>query len=213
MKTKLLDPSNCVLMLIDFQSQMLFGAGSLDGVTLINNAVGLAKAAKIFNVPIIMTTIAEKGFSGPVFEQLQKVVTEKPYIDRTTMNSWEDQRVVNAVAKTGRKKIILAGLWTEVCIAFPALSALEQNYEVYVVVDACAGTTCVSHDSAIQRIMQAGGTPITWIQFLCELQRDWARQETYAPVMQLANDHAGNYGVGIQYYKAQLAQKNESGNK
>lgn len=205
--TQLLDPNNSVVLLIDFQSQMLFGVGSIDGVTLINNAVGLAKAAKIFKVPTIMTTIVEKGFSGPVFEQLQAVVTEKPYIDRTTMNSWEDKHVVDAVAKTGRKKIVMAGLWTEVCIAFPAISALADGYDVYVVVDACGGTTHVSHDAAIQRILQAGGTPITWLQFLCELQRDWARQETYNAVMQLANEHGGNYGVGIQYYKAMSAQK------
>jgi len=207
MKTHLLDPSNCVLVLIDFQSQMLFGVGSVDGVTLINNAVGLAKAAKIFNVPIVMTTIGEQGFSGPVFKQLEAAVPERPYIDRTTMNSWEDKRVVEAVAKTGRKKIVMAGLWTEVCIAFPALSAIEQGYEVYVVVDACGGTTRVSHETAIQRIIQAGGAPTTWAQFFCELQRDWARQETYAPVMQLAKEHGGTYGIGIQYYEAQPHKK------
>lgn len=206
MKTRLLDPKNCVVVLIDYQSQMLFAVGSIDGHTLINNVVGLAKTAKIFNVPVIMTTIAEKGFSGPVFEQLQEVVST-PYIDRTTMNTWEDQRVVDAVSKTGRKKIVFAGLWTEVCITFPALTALDQGYEVYVVVDACGGTTYVSHTTAIERIVQAGGHPITWIQFLCELQRDWARQETYEPVIQLASEHAGSYGVGIQYFKAISHQK------
>jgi nicotinamidase-related amidase len=202
MNSRLLNPTNCTLILIDYQPEMIFAVGSLDGVTLINNAVGLAKAAKLFKVPIIMTSVAEKSFSGAVIEQLQKVITQKPYIDRTTMNCWEDTRVVDAVKKAGRKKIILAGLWTEVCIALAALSALEQGYEVYVVVDACAGTTKIAHKTAIQRIIQAGGTPITWMQYMLELQRDWARQETYTPVMQIATEHGGSYGVGIQFAHA-----------
>lgn len=199
MSSQLLTPTNCTLLLIDYQPEMIFAVGSIDGVTLINNAVGLAKAAKLFNVPIIMTTVAEKSFSGAVFEQLQSVVTQKPYIDRTTMNCWEDERIINAVNKIGRKKIILAGLWTEICIALPALLALEQGYEIYFVVDACGGTTAVSHNTAVQRIVQAGGIPITWLQFMCELQRDWARQETYDPVMHIAIEHGGTYGVGIQF--------------
>lgn len=199
MNSRLLNPTNCALLLIDYQPEMIFAAGSMDGVTLINNAVGLAKAATLFKVPTIMTSVAEKSFSGPVIDQLQQVITQKPYIDRTTMNCWEDNRIVEAIKKTNRKKIILAGLWTEVCIVLPAIMALEQNYETYVVVDTCAGTTKVAHEMAILRMMQAGATPITWLQFMLELQRDWAHQDTYAPVMQIAIDHAGSYGVGIQF--------------
>ena len=207
MSSGLLNPTNCTVLLIDFQPQMIFAVGSIDGVTLVNNAVGLAKAAALFKVPTIMTTIAAKSFSGPAFDQLQAVVKEKPYIDRTSMNTWEDKRVVDAVVKTGRKKLVMAGLWTEVCITFPAISALAEGYEVYVVVDACGSTTPTTHNAAIQRITQAGGVPITWLQFMCELQRDWARQETYAPVMQIAMDHAGSYGVGIQYAHAMLSSQ------
>jgi len=202
MSSRLLNPTNSALILIDYQPEMVFAVGSMDGTMLINNAVGLAKAAELFNVPIIMTSVAAKSFSGSIIEQLQNVVTQKPYIDRTTMNAWEDERVVDAVKKTGRKKIILAGLWTEVCIVLVALSAIEQGYEVYFVADACAGTTCVAHDMAVARMIQAGGTPITWMQYMLELQRDWARQETYAPVMKIAVDHGGSYGVGIQFAHA-----------
>jgi len=201
MTSGLLNPNNCALLLIDFQSQMIFAAGSSDGTLLINNVVGLAKAAKLFKVPIILTTIAEKSFSGPVFEQLQTVVPQ-PYIDRTSMNAWEDQKIIDAVKQTKRTKIVLAGLWTEVCVAFPALTALQAGYEVYVVADACAGTTPVAHNTALQRIIQAGGIPITWLQYMLELQRDWARQQTYDPVMQIAIEHAGSYGIGIQYAHA-----------
>lgn len=207
MKTRLLNPSNCMLLLIDYQPEMIFAVGSMDGTTLINNAVGLAKAAQLFNVPTVMTSIAAETFSGPIIEQLQQVINKKPYIDRTTMNSWEDPRIVEAVKKTGVKKIVLAGLWTEVCIVLPALMALEQAYEVYVVVDACAGTTKAAHKAAITRIMQAGGTPITWMQYMFELQRDWARQETYNGVMRISIDHGGSYGAGIQFAHAVIKNK------
>ena len=200
--SRLLDPANCMLLLIDYQPEMVFAVQSIDGVTLINNAVGLAKAVKLFKVPTIMTSIAEKSFSGPIIEQLQNVISQKSYIDRTIINCWEDVRIVESVQKINRKKIILAGLWTEVCIALPALSAIEQGYEVYVVVDACGGTSFVAHKMAIKRIMQAGGTVITWMQFMLELQRDWARKETYDSVMKIAIEHGGNYGVGIQFAQA-----------
>ncbi len=202
----LLMPDNCAVLLIDYQPQMLFAVKSIDGQTLVNNAVGLARAAKIFNVPTILTTVAEKSFSGPTFAQLREVLSGLAPIDRTTMNCWEESRVVDAVKKTGRKKLVMAGLWTEVCIVLPTIQALEAGYEVYVVVDACGGTSGVAHDMAIQRIIQAGAVPITWLQFLLELQRDWARQETYDAVLRVANEHAGAYGIGIQYAKAVLGE-------
>ena len=202
----LLDPKNCVLVMIDFQPQMAFAVRSIDGQTLINNAAGLAKSAKIFNVPTILTTVAEKSFAGPFFPQIKKIFPDKELIDRTTMNCWEDQRVVDAIKKTGRKKIVFAGLWTEVCIVCPTIQALESGYEVYVVADACGGTSQVAHDMAMQRVIQAGAVPITWLQFLLELQRDWARVETYDAVTSLAREDAGSYGLGIEYAKAMLGE-------
>lgn len=200
----LLDPKNCVVIMIDYQPQMAFGVSSIDGQTLVNNAAGLAKSAKVFNVPVVLTSVAEKSFSGPTFSQIREVFPQTEIIDRTTMNCWEDKRVVEAVEKTGRKKIVMAGLWTEVCIAHPAIDALREGYEVYVVADACGGVTVTAHDLAIQRMSQAGAIPITWLQFLLELQRDWARQETYEAVLNVVKQHAGAYGVGVQYAKSML---------
>jgi nicotinamidase-related amidase len=209
----LLDPSNCVVLMIDYQPQMAFAVKSIDGQTLINNATGLAKAAKVFNVPLVLTSVAEASFSGPTFSQLREVYPDAPIIDRTTMNTWEDQRVVDAIKKTGRKKIVMGGLWTEVCITFPTLDALREGYEVYVVADACGGTTAVAHDLAIDRVVQAGAVPITWLQFLLELQRDWARQETYGPVNDIVKQHAGAYGIGIQYARAVLGEHANEGKR
>jgi len=207
----LLDPKNCVLALVDFQPQMTFAVKSIDGQTLINNAAGLAKAAKIFNVPTILTSVAEKSFSGPYFPQIKKVFPGQEIIDRTTMNCWEDKRVVDAIKKTGRKKIVFAGLWTEVCIATAAIMALEEGYEIYVVADACGGTTQTAHDMAMLRMIQAGAVPITWLQFLLELQRDWARTETYEAVTSLVREDAGTYGMGIEYAKAMLGEHAHEG--
>lgn len=207
----LLDPDNCVLLMIDFQSQMAFATASITGQELINNTVGLAKAAKVFGVPTILTTVAEKTFSGPVFFSLQETLGDQAAIDRTTMNFWEDPQVMAALAKTGRKKLVLAGLWTEVCIALPALDALRAGYDVYVVADACGGSSVEAHRWAMERMVQAGVQPITWLQFMLELQRDWARQETYYPVLKVALEHAGNYGIGVQYAKAVMGEHANEG--
>lgn len=209
----LLDPSNCVVLMIDYQPQMAFAVKSIDGQTLINNATGLAKAAKVFNVPLILTSVAEASFSGPTFSQLREVYPDAPIIDRTTMNTWEDKRVVDVIKKTGRKKIVMGGLWTEVCITFPTLDALREGFEVYVVADACGGTSAVAHDLAIDRVVQAGAVPVTWLQFLLELQRDWARQETYGPVNDIVKQHAGAYGIGIQYARAVLGEHANEGKR
>jgi nicotinamidase-related amidase len=201
---ELLSPNNCALILIDHQPQMFFGVESASRQTIINNVVGLAKSANIFKVPTILTTVAAKSFSGPLMPELQAVFpTQKP-IDRTSMNSWEDKNFVDAVEKTGRKKLVIAALWTEVCLAFPAISAIQAGYEVYAVVDASGATTAEAHNAALQRMMQCGVIPVTWIQVLCELQRDWARQETYDAVMQLAKEHAGAYGLGIFYAQSMI---------
>lgn len=197
----LLNPGNCVVVLIDHQPQMFFGVGSTDRQTIKNNVVGLAKAAKIFKVPTILTTVAAESFSGPLIPELQAVFPDQKPIDRTSMNSWEDKNLVDAVKKTKRKKIVIAGLWTEVCVAFPAICAIKEGYDVYAVTDASGATTVEAHNMAIQRMVHVGVVPITWVQFLCELQRDWAREETYEPVMELAKEHASAYGIGVLYAK------------
>jgi nicotinamidase-related amidase len=196
---ELLNPNNCTLILIDHQPQMFFGIESASRQTIKNNVIGLAKAAKIFKVPTVLTTVAAKTFSGPLISELQAVFPDQKPIDRTSMNSWEDKNFVAAVEKTKRKKLVIAALWTEVCLAFPALDAIKAGYDVYAVTDASGATTTEAHNMAIQRMIQIGVAPITWVQFFCELQRDWARTETYQPVMELAKEHAGAYGIGVFY--------------
>jgi nicotinamidase-related amidase len=203
---ELLNPKTCAFIFIDHQPQMFFGVQSADRQTIQNNVVGLAKTAKIFNVPSILTTVAAKSFSGPMIAELQAVFPDQKPIDRTSMNSWEDKNLVAAVEKTQRKKIVIAALWTEVCLAFPALSAIAEGYEVYAVTDASGGTSKEAHEMAIKRMTMAGVIPVTWIQVMCELQRDWARQETYAPVMQVAKEHAGAYGIGVFYAQSMLGE-------
>jgi nicotinamidase-related amidase len=180
---------------------MFFGVQSIDRQTLVNNVLGLAKAAKVFKVPTILTTVAAESFSGPLLPELQALFPDRKPIDRTTMNSWEDKNFVAAVKKTKRKKLVIAALWTEVCLAFPALMAREAGYEVYAVTDASGATSVEAHAMAVQRMVQAGVVPVTWLQVLCELQRDWARQETYDAVLSVAREHAGAYGLGILYAK------------
>ncbi len=198
----LLEPDNCTLILIDYQPQMAFPVQSIDRQLLINNATGLAKAAKIFDIPTILTTVAEKEFSGPMFSQIQDIFPDKKPIDRTTMNFWEDEKAKAEIKRIGRNKLILAGLWTEICIALPAISALEDGYEVYFVADACGDVSELAHNMAIHRMIQAGAVPLNWLQVLLELQRDWARVKTYDAVLSCVKEHAGAYGVGVQYAKA-----------
>ncbi|MFG0214141.1 hydrolase [Brevibacillus porteri] len=198
-KSDLLTPSNSAIILIDHQPQMLFGVQSADRQTVINNTVGLAKTAKVFQAPIILTTVAANSFSGPLHPQIQEVFPDQKPIDRTSMNSWEDENFLAAVKKTGRKKLIIAALWTEVCLAFPTVSAIKDGYEVYIVTDASAGTTQEAHNMSIQRMIQAGAIPVTWQSVLLEYQRDWARQDTYDSVMEMVIQHGGAYGVGVLY--------------
>ncbi len=198
---KMLTPTNHVVILIDHQPQMAFATHSIDIVELRNNVTGLAKAAKAFNVPVILTTVAEKTFSGPMFPEIQAVFPDQQPIDRTTMNTWEDDRVVKKVKESGKKKLVIAALWTEVCGVGPVLSAIDEGYEVYFVTDASGGVSDDAHNMAVERMVQAGATPITWLQYMLELQRDWARQETYAAVTGIAKEHGGGYGLGIIYAK------------
>jgi nicotinamidase-related amidase len=196
---KLLTPQNHALILIDHQPQMAFATRSIDVTELRNNVTGLAKAANVFKVPTILTTVAAKSFSGPIFPELQAVFPKQKPIDRSTMNTWEDQRVTDEVKKIGRKKLVMAALWTEVCLVEPVLSALDEGYDVYIVTDASGGVTKEAHDMAVQRLVQAGAHPITWLQYMLELQRDWARGETYQAVVKVATEHAGGYGLGLIY--------------
>ncbi|CAN7217749.1 hydrolase [Paenibacillus sp. LjRoot56] len=198
-KSDLLTAENSAIILVDHQPQMLFGVQSADRQTIINNTVALAKTAKVFNAPIILTTVAAESFSGPIHPHIQEVFPDQKPIDRTTMNSWEDENFVNAVKKTGRKKLIMAALWTEVCLAFPTISAIKDGYEVYIVTDASGGTTTEAHNMSVQRMIQAGAIPVTWLSVLLEYQRDWAHQETYDAVLDIAMQHSGAYGAGVVY--------------
>jgi nicotinamidase-related amidase len=194
----MITPSDTVLLLIDYQPQMAFSTHSIPSQTLIDNSTGLAKAAKIFNVPTILTTV-EEHFAGPMFPTIKAVFPDQPVLERTSMNAWEDENVVEAVKATGRSKLVIAGLWTEVCLVNAVLSAVDQGYEVYFVVDASGGVTTEAHETAITRMVQGGGIPMTWLQFLLELQRDWARTESYPAVTELAKELSGAYGLGIFY--------------
>jgi nicotinamidase-related amidase len=200
----LLAPMDHTLMLIDFQSQMAFATKSIDPVILRNNAALVANAAKIFNVATILTTVAEKTFSGPMFDEIKAAFPKAKYFDRTTMNTWEDKAVIEEVNRIGKGRIVLAGLWTSVCIAGPALSALDQGFEVCVVTDACGDVSEEAHERAIGRMVRAGAQPMTSVQYLLELQRDWARVETYDATTSLAKTFGGAYGLGITYAKAML---------
>jgi nicotinamidase-related amidase len=197
--TELLDPQNSAVILIDFQPQMVFGVANIDRQTLFNNVLLLAKAAKIFKVPTILTTVESKGFSGNMWPQLLDIFPDHQPIERSSMNSWENEKFVAAVKATGRKKLVMAALWTEVCLAFPALEAIKAGFEVYAVEDASGGTTVTAHKAAMRRIEQAGAVPMTALQVLLEFQRDWARKETYNDVMAVVKEHCGAYGQGVEY--------------
>ncbi|EPL8095177.1 hydrolase [Morganella morganii] len=198
-KLELLNPQNSAVIFIDHQPQMAFGVANIDRQQLKNNTVGLAKAAKIFNVPTIYTSVETESFSGYIWPELLAVHPESKPIERTSMNSWEDQKFVEAVKATGRKKLVMAALWTEVCLNFPTLMAIEAGYEVYIVTDASGGTSVDAHERSIDRMVQAGAIPVTWQQVLLEYQRDWARKETYDAVMGLVQEHSGAYGMGVDY--------------
>jgi nicotinamidase-related amidase len=199
---ELLDPTNHALILIDFQSQMSFATKSIDAINLRNNAALISKAAAGFKVPTILTTVAEKSFSGPMFSEITDAFPGQKLLDRTSMNTWEDAAVIKQVNAIGRKRLVFAGLWTSVCIVGPTLSALAQGFEVYVIADACGDVSDEAHERAMQRMIQAGVRPMTSLQYLLELQRDWARTETYDLTTGIAKQVGGAYGLGITYAKA-----------
>jgi nicotinamidase-related amidase len=208
----LLSPSDHTLIMIDHQSQMAFATKSIDAVTLRNNAALVAEAAAGFNVSTILTTVAEKTFSGPIFDEIKSAFPGTDVIDRTSMNTWEDGRIAERVNKIGKNRLVFAGLWTSVCIVGPTLSALDQGFEVYVIADACGDVSEEAHERAMERMMQQGVRPMTALQYLLELQRDWARVGTYELTTGIAKRHGGGYGLGIIYAKSMFgAQEHGAG--
>jgi len=195
----LLTPDNCAVVFIDIQPQMIFGVASHDRQGIINNNLVLAKAARIFGVPLILSTVESKAFSGSILPQLQAIDPDQTPIERSTMNSWDDANFVAAVAKTGRRKIVVAGLWTETCVALPTIQMIHDGYEVYVAEDCCGDVSLLAHDNSMKRVVQAGARPVTALSVLLEWQRDWAHKETYDAVMDLVKTHCGAYGVGVEY--------------
>jgi len=195
----LLTPDNCVVAMIDLQPQMLFGVSNFDRQSIINNNIALAKAAKVFNVPVVLSTVETKTFSGYIWPQIQAVFPKQEPIERSSMNSWDDPKFVAAIEKTGRKKIVLSGLWTETCVALPTVQAIHDNYEVYVVEDCCGDVSQLAHDNAMKRVIQAGAKPVTALTVMLEWQRDWALRDTYDAVMDIVKTHCGAYGVGVEY--------------
>ncbi|WP_436895491.1 hydrolase [Enterobacter hormaechei] len=214
-KLEVLTPANCQIIFIDHQPQMAFGVQSIDRQVLKNNTVALAKAAKVFNIPTIITTVETESFSGNTYPELLDVFPGQDILERTSMNSWDDQKVRDALKANGKKKVVVAGLWTEVCNnSFALCAMLEGDYEIYMVADASGGTSKEAHDFALQRMIQAGVIPVTWQQVMLEWQRDWARKETYTAVMDIVREHSGAYGMGVDYaytmvHKAPSRQKSE----
>jgi nicotinamidase-related amidase len=199
--SKLLTPSDHTLIMVDFQSQMSFATKNIDAVNLRNNAALVANGAKGFGVSTILTTVAEKSFSGPMFNEITDSFPGQVLFDRTSMNTWEDESVIDEINRIGKKRIVLSGLWTSVCIVGPALSALDQGFEVYVISDACGDVSDEAHNRAMDRMVQAGAQPMTSLQYLLELQRDWARTQTYEMTTGIAKKFGGSYGLGIIYAK------------
>ncbi|TCC93095.1 hydrolase [Pedobacter hiemivivus] len=200
----LLTPNNCALILIDHQPFQFAGLRSHDTQTIINNVVGLTKAARAFNVPTLFTTVVEQR-GGYLLKQLQDIFPDQKPIDRTFINTWEDTRVTDWVKSTGKKKIVMAALWTEICLAMPVIQALGEGYEVYIVTDASGGVSLEAHEMAVMRMVQAGAVPITWTVFGSELQRDWARTETVPAVSEMIFDYMGNVGTSLRW-ELQLLQ-------
>jgi nicotinamidase-related amidase len=195
----LLTPDNCVVAMIDLQAQMLFGTANFDRQAIINNNTLLAKAAKLFGVPFVLSTVESKGFSGNTWPQIFSVFPDQKPIERSSMNAWDDKNFVAAIKATDRKKIVLTGLWTETCVALPTVQAIHDGYEVYVVEDCCGDVSQLNHDNAMKRVIQAGAKPVSALSTMLEWQRDWALKDTYDAVMDIVKTHCGAYGIGVEY--------------
>ncbi len=209
----LITADNSAVVFIDHQPQMTFGVANIERQQLINNVVMLAKAAKEFGIPAILTAVETESFSGYIWPQLMDIFPGQQPIERSSMNSWDDAAFRQAVEATGRKNIIISGLWTEVCVTWPTLNMLNEGYNIYVVEDACGATSQLAQDAAIRRCIQAGAIPMTTIATVLEFQRDWANRDHYDALMDILREHAGTYGSGIEYaysmvHKAPQAAKN-----
>lgn len=200
----LLTPDNCVVVLIDHQPFQLANVNSHEPTMVINNATGLARTAKAFGVPVILTTVMEER-GGLIFKSIQDLFPDQKTINRTFINAWEDPRVVEAVKKTGRKKVVFAALWTEMCLAMPVIQSLGEGWDVYIVTDASGGVSKEAHDMAVRRMVAAGAQPITWLGMGGELQRDWARTEHVAAVAEMFALHAGATGIALAWESQLLA--------
>jgi nicotinamidase-related amidase len=182
----LLTPMNAALIIIDYQPVQVTSVASMDRRTLVTNMVAVAKTAKLYDVPVVLSTVNVKaGKNQPTIHQLADVLDGIEAFDRTTINAWEDEEFVDAVKATGRKKLLMTALWTEACLTFPTLDALREGYEVYPIVDAVGGTSAEAHRAALERVVQAGARPTSWVQVMCELQRDWARKDTAGPFAEI----------------------------
>src|SRR5580765_8354460 len=202
----LLTPENCVLLLIDHQPFQLANVNSHEPTMVINNVTALARTAKVYDIPTILTTVNEER-GGAIFKQVQAVFPDQKTINRTFINAWEDRRVVEAVKRTGRKKVVMAALWTEMCLAMPAIHAMGEGYDVYVVTDASGGVSPEAHDMGIRRVQAAGAQPITWLGMAGELKRDWARTERLGAVAQILFDHGGASGAVLAWEQANDARR------
>jgi len=194
-----LTPENSALLYVDLQPQYVFSVHTIDAGVLVNNATGLAKAAKVFNVPTIFTTINTRSFAGPMLERVAAARPDVVPIDRTSINALGDDRVDSAVKSTGRKKVLIGGLWTASCVVLPALTLLKAGYEVYIVTDVAGDVDKEAHDMAIRRMVQAGAVPVTWLAVMLEWQQDWAKATTAGEVARIAQDHGGAWGQGVFY--------------
>ncbi|EPX59509.1 Isochorismatase family protein [Cystobacter fuscus DSM 2262] len=197
----LLSPTDHALILIDHQSQMTFATHSIDIAQLRNNTALISKAAAGFRVPTLLTTVAEKSFSGPLFPEITEAFPGAKVYDRTSMNAWEDRQVIAQINAFEKERLVFAGLWTGVCIVGPVVSAVDQGFKTFVITDACGDVSDEAHERAVQRMIQAGAVPMTSLQYLLELQRDWAREATYGLTTGIAKTHGGGYGIGLQYAK------------
>ena len=197
----LINPSDHTLVMIDFQSQMAFATKSISAELLRNNAALVANAAAGFNVSTILTTVAVDSFSGPMFSEITDAFPNQQLLDRTSMNTWEDAAVIDEVNRIGKERLVFAGLWTSVCIVGPVASAIDQGFDVYFISDACGDISEEAHERAVERMIQLGAKPMTSLQYLLELQRDWARTETYDMTTGIAKKWGGAYGLGITYAK------------
>src|SRR5437879_10878709 len=195
----LLTPDNCVVAFVNHHPHMIFGVSNVHRQSIANNTVALAKAARVFDVPVVLTTVETKSFSGNQWPQILAVFPEQPAIERSFMNPWDDKNFVAAIKATGRQKLVFAGLWTETCVALPTVQALHDGYEVYIAEDCCGDVSQLAHDNAMKRLIQAGAKPVTALSVMLEWQRDWANKDTYDAVIDIVKNHCGAYGVGVEY--------------